>query len=224
MMRVRTLAPCALFALGALAHRVDAAPSPVRPGEGAVISMSVVPTTGRAEVVIGVEGAVDVQDFTLRNPDKVVVDIAGATLGLPAGDVYDRVARGGIVNIRYSQFKKNVVRVVLTLDSPRAYTVVRGARDVRIAVNGANEQFNAWQVGDRPLAKASAPAPDYSADEQLGARQLNAPPAVFAAAKRSSAPATVTRYTPIEREPQRSQQQRITIAWENAPITDVLAS
>jgi type IV pilus assembly protein PilQ len=186
--------------------------------------MSVVPTTGRAEVVIGVEGAVDVQDFTLRNPNKIVVDIAGATLGLPAGDVYDRVARGGIVNIRYSQFKKNVVRVVLTLDSPRAYTVVRGARDVRIAVNGANEQFNAWQVGDRPLARASAPAPDYAGDEQLGPRHLNAQPAVFAAAKRSSTPVTVTRYAPLEREPQRSQQQRITIAWENAPITDVLAS
>jgi len=197
-----------------------------------VISMSVVPTTGRAEVVIGIDGAVDVQDFTLRNPDKVVVDIAGATLGLPAGDVYDRVARGGIVNIRYSQYKKNVVRVVLTLDSARPYTVVRGAHDVRIAVNGAgaNADFNAWNVGERPIARATPRTSDAVApDEQLGPRAINAPPVAAAAAKR--APVSPAAYippnhvlAPLERDPQRSQQQRITIAWENAPITDVLAS
>jgi type IV pilus assembly protein PilQ len=224
MKRVWTLAAGALCTLSALAHRVDAAPSPVRTGEGAVISMSVVPTTGRAEVVIGIDGAVDVQDFTLRNPDKVVVDITGATLGLPAGDVYDRVARGGIVNIRYSQYKKNVVRVVLTLDSPRPYTVVRGAHDVRIAVNGAgaSEDFNAWNVGERPASRATPRVADGAApDEQLGARAINAPPVAASSKRATAAP---VRYPALEREPQRSQQQRITIAWENAPITDVLAS
>src|SRR5689334_9085115 len=225
MKRVWTLATLALCAFGALAHRVDAAPLKVHNGDGAVISMSVAPTAGRAEVVIGIDGAVDIQDFTLRNPDKVVVDITGATLGLPTGDVYDRVARGGIVNIRYSQFKKNVVRVVLTLDSPRPYTVVHGAHDVRIAVNGANERFNAWAVGDRPVAKPTTRTAEVSRtfepDEQFGARTINAPPVAVSSSRNTTAR---VRYAPLEREPQRSQQQRITIAWENAPITDVLAS
>src|SRR5262249_3120865 len=82
--------------------------------EGAVISLSVLPAGGRAEVVIGVDGAVEVEEFVLRNPDKIVVDISGAALGIPSGDAYDRVARAGIVDVRYSQYRRNVVRVVLT--------------------------------------------------------------------------------------------------------------
>src|SRR5690348_13658651 len=47
-----------------------------------VISLSVVPTADRADVVIGIDGPVDVKDFTLRGPDKIVVDITGASLGI----------------------------------------------------------------------------------------------------------------------------------------------
>ena len=52
------------------------------PGEddGSVISLSVVPTSGRAHVVIGVDGAVTVRDFMLQNPDRIVVDITDGAL------------------------------------------------------------------------------------------------------------------------------------------------
>ena len=150
MKRVLTLAASAIVTLGALGSRAEAAPATTFFTDGAVISMSVVPTAGRAEVVIGVNGAVTVQDFILRNPDKVVVDITGATLGVPAGASYDGVARGGILSVRYAQYKKNVVRVVLTLDQARPYSVVQGDKEVRIAVAGQNAQFASWSVGDRP--------------------------------------------------------------------------
>jgi type IV pilus assembly protein PilQ len=212
MMRVLTLAASAIVTLGALAHRVEAAPATF--GEGAVISMSVVPTTGRAEVVIGVDGAITVQDFILRNPDKIVVDITGATLGVPQGAAYDGVARGGIVNVRYSQYRKNVVRVVLTLDEARPYSVVRRDSEVRIAVAGEGEDFESWQIGDRRVARAiveRAPAAS-SADAQLGARRVS----------ERSASAKAMKFG-VGIEPQRSQQQRITITWDSAPIADVLA-
>ena len=80
-----------------------------------MISLSVVPTSGHAEVIIGIDGPVQVRDFTLRSPDKIVVDITGATLGLPSS-AYDRVTRAGILDVRYSQYKRNIVRVVLTLN------------------------------------------------------------------------------------------------------------
>ena len=86
-----------------------------------VISLSVVPTSEHADVVIGIDGAVEVQDFTLHGPDKIVVDVTGASLGMPATDSYDRVTRAGIIDVRYSQYRRNVVRVVLTLDSARPY-------------------------------------------------------------------------------------------------------
>ena len=105
------------------------------PGNDAtVVSLSVVPTTGRADVVIRVDGAVTLKHFTLTKPDKIVVDMSGATLGLPQGDAYDGVARGGITRIRYSQFTKTVVRVVLTLDAMRTYAVTQKDGEVRVSV------------------------------------------------------------------------------------------
>src|SRR5262245_58107697 len=61
--------------------------------DGAVVSLSVVPNSGRATVVIGFGGNVTFKDFTLRNPDRIVVDISNATLGVRRRG-YDGVARG----------------------------------------------------------------------------------------------------------------------------------
>ena len=63
-----------------------------------VHSLSVVPSSGKAEVVIGVNAAVDVQDFTLDAPARVVVDLKGATLDM-SRHTYDRAWRGGITNV-----------------------------------------------------------------------------------------------------------------------------
>ena len=65
MKRVLAVIVAASIALGP-----DAAPVSAFPAEGAVTSLSVVPASGRAELVIGVAGAVDVTNFTLRTPDR----------------------------------------------------------------------------------------------------------------------------------------------------------
>src|SRR5262249_10173320 len=103
----RTLASSVLVALGATMQPVS---------DGTIVGLSVVPRVGRADVVVRVEGLVTFKHFTLSNPDRIVVDLADATLGLPGGDAYDGATRGGITQIRYSQFTRSVVRVVLTLD------------------------------------------------------------------------------------------------------------
>src|SRR3989454_5166963 len=41
------------------------------------------PAAGRVEVVIELRGAVDVQDFTLANPARLVIDLQGARLVAP---------------------------------------------------------------------------------------------------------------------------------------------
>ena len=134
MIRGMTLVTTALIARAAKgASATPGRPTSATPGAGtrdgrttaevpattpaaAVVSLSVVPTSDRADVVIGVDGPVEVHDFTLPSPNKIVVDITGASLGIPGTDPYDRIARAGIVDVRYSQYRKNVVRVVLTLE------------------------------------------------------------------------------------------------------------
>ena len=122
-----------------------AAPSPsVSAATASVTSLSVVPGSGRAELVISVRGDVDVMDFALDAGKRVVVDIKGATLGIPP-QLYDRVQRAGISNVRFAQFKPEVVRVVIELDAVREYRVVRGEGDVRVSVEGPSE-FAPWQA------------------------------------------------------------------------------
>jgi type IV pilus assembly protein PilQ len=181
----------------------------------AVISLSVVPTTDRADVVIGVDGPVEVHDFTLRGPDKIVVDITGATLGIDATDPYDRVTRAGIVDVRYSQYRKNVVRVVLTLDGSKPYSVVRGRHQVRVSVEGRSSRLVAWHVGyDVPGSTVAERAQRVETTESRSATPKVSEP-------RREPTLGTSRFVSMQ---QRSQQPRITIAWENADIHDVLAA
>ena len=197
---------------------------------GAVTALSVVPGAGRAEVVIAVSGDVDVMDFALDAGKRVVVDIKGATLGIRPR-LYDMVPRAGISNIRFAQFKPEVVRIVIELDAIREYRVVRGDGDVRVSVEGSSE-FVAWQLqgqGKPPVTGSAsvaapktpaAPAPSVAAAEpvpsQTFARQTGASTRTIekplAPPSRNSEPA-----------PQgRSRQPRISVAFQDADIRDVV--
>ena len=236
----RTLASAAFFALGAIGGSPAAAmthvdPRAALPGNGAtVVALSVVPTTGRADVVIRVDGAVTLKHFTLTKPDKIVVDMSGATLGLPAYDTYDGVARGGITRVRYSQFTKSVVRVVLTLDAMRTYAVTQKDGEIRVSVVTTDAAFDPWKIGsdagasdDAPLAHVE-PAGKQPAIEVAAKAAVTAPapPAPVAAPAHKTEPAqTLDTYSTTvasKAKGVQSQEPRITVNWENASINDVL--
>jgi type IV pilus assembly protein PilQ len=168
-----------------------------------VRSVSVVPATGRAEVVIGVDAAVEVQDFTLDSPARVVVDLKGATLDMP-GSAYDRVSRGGITNVRYSQFRSNVVRVVIELDAAHPYDVKRSATEVRVAIAGSGGNFAAWKSG-ATATRDAALATSESTDSPLGSTS-------------DPVPARLS----LQQQP--SQQPSITVNFQDTDIRDVIAS
>src|SRR5688500_19699255 len=91
----------AVLVAASVAFGSSAAPVAASPAEGAVTSLSVVPASGRAELVIGVAGGVEVADFTLRSPDRIVLDISGASLGFGTRS-YDQVILGAMTKVRGS--------------------------------------------------------------------------------------------------------------------------
>src|SRR5512132_835705 len=124
-----------------------------------VHSLSVVPSSGKAEVVIGVNAAVEVQDFTLDAPARVVVDLKGANLHM-SRRTYDMVSRSGITNVRYSQYRTDIVRVVIELDGKHPYEVKRSAGEVRVTVTGGRTaDYTAWSSSPAPSRRAYAAAP-----------------------------------------------------------------
>jgi type IV pilus assembly protein PilQ len=142
-----------LLALAAL--QLAAAPGRGPAPTGDVLGVSVLPAPGRAEVVVDVRGQVAVTDFVLSNPARLVLDLAGARLVAPTLQ-YDGVSRAGIRNVRYSQFRPDVVRVVIEMDAARDYQLVQNDDAVRVTF-AASETFAAWPVG--AAVPATAPAP-----------------------------------------------------------------
>ena len=171
------------------------------PGGGEVTAVSLTPAAGKAQVVIGVRGAVEVKDFLLTAPDRLVLDVVGARLSDAAPALYDGVERGGVRNLRYSQFRPDVVRIVLDLDGPKEYQVEHKGQTVRVTF-GTDAGFKAWSsaVAHKALVKEVAP----------------------------KAPAAETRRAevgiPFDRAVAvRAGEPRITVTWDRASIADVVA-
>ncbi len=169
------------------------------PGGGEVTAVSLAPTAGKAEVVIAVRGAVEVKDFLLASPDRLVLDVVGATLGQNAPAVYDGVKRGVVTDLRYSQFRPDVVRIVLDLDGPTTYQVQRAGDAIRVAF-GPAAKFQAW---------TSKVAHAELVDEAPAARS----------GKRPEVGVALTRAAVASR----ADEPRITVTWDRASIADVVA-
>ncbi len=195
--------------------------------DGEVRSVSVLPAAGKVEVVIDLQGAVDVQDFTLSGPARLVVDLVGARLTAPA-TLYDGQNRGGIRNIRYAQFKPDVVRVVIDLDVLKDYQVQRGAGQVRVRIGTERTGFAAWSSLNgaavpvattttpvRPPSEDAPPVPDVTSGPDQAARVRT--PTV-------GRPMSIEEYLATHRtEAQQSPAPRITVQWDAASIEDVVA-
>src|SRR4051794_752152 len=124
------------------------------PASGEVTGVSVQAAPGRADVIINVRGAVEVRDFMLQGPDRLVLDVVGARLkGNPISD-YDGIKRGGVLNLRFAQYKPDVVRIVLDLDRAMDYHVERVADAIKVSF-GTDQSFLAWSSNDVRASKTA---------------------------------------------------------------------
>jgi type IV pilus assembly protein PilQ len=193
MRRVWWMAACAAL----LMPTVAVADPVLGTRAAAVTGLSIRAEAGRASVVIAHDGMVEVDDFVLAAPHRVVLDVQGATLGIPAR-LYDGVTRAGIRNVRVAQYRSDVVRIVLDLSGPLAYSLERSGGEVRLSFDAADTDFAPWSLRD-----AGAPSRERSAPTVNISQASNA-----------------TRPTALGAAGQ-SQERRITVAYRNASIRDV---
>jgi type IV pilus assembly protein PilQ len=213
MRRVWSLVALCTLALGASGVPARAAyiESDVRQANRAaaspVTAVSIVAASGHAEVVISVAGPVEVFDFTVDNPHRIVLDLTGARLDV--GQSYDGVVRAGIANVRMSQFRPEVVRIVLDLQAASEYSVARGDGDIRVSIPTTDE-FAAWHSsGVVQVASASEP-------NEMPARADSATDV-------RTSPGAVDSLLDLTSQ-QRPQAQRITVTYNEADIRAVLAA
>jgi len=162
--------------IAALAAGLLIAAAPILPasavGDGEVRTVSVLPAAGKVSVVIDLRGAIQVQDFTLTNPSRLVLDLQGARLTGPTV-LYDGQNRGGVKNLRYAQYKPDVVRVVIELDAAKDYKINQGAGSVTVSFGSDRTAFDAWSsqyaatpvpAVQPPVASTSQPASEPAAE------------------------------------------------------------
>ncbi|OLC11153.1 MAG: hypothetical protein AUH41_01360 [Gemmatimonadetes bacterium 13_1_40CM_66_11] len=190
--------------------------------DGEVRGVSVLPATGKVEIVIDLQGAALVQDFTLSNPARLVIDLQGTRLTAPVA-LYDGQNRGGVRNVRYAQFKPDVVRVVIDLDALKDYQVERAAGQVRVRIGTERTGFAAWSsstVAPTPTVttaarRVAAVAPPVTGGPEQAARVTT--PSL-------GQPVSIEEYLAEHRaDAAQSQAARITVQWDNASIEDVVA-
>ena len=182
---------------------------------GEVTTVSLAPAAGKTEIVVAVRGAVDVRDFLLTSPDRLVLDVVGARLSGTTATLYDGVKRGGVVNLRYSQFRPDVVRIVVDLEGPQTYNVDRSGDAIRVSFSGG-QPFQAWSSAD-----AAAPADTVTAQVAAATPTAAAPtPATPAAAAPPGKPQVGIRAAHMLT---RADEPRLTVTWDRASIADVVA-
>src|SRR5439155_203074 len=186
--------------------------------DGRYPAVSVRTADRSVEVVIDLQGAEDVQDFTLASPARLVVDLQGARLVAPAV-LYDGLNRGGIKNIRYAQFRPGVVRIVIDVDVLKDYRIERKDGQMRVRIGTERTAFAAWSSQAAARDVPTAP-PSRSAERASGGQ----------AAARVAAPAPSDQTLSIDeylsehaKESEQSQAARITVTWDNADLREVVA-
>jgi type IV pilus assembly protein PilQ len=210
MRRVCTLVGMTVVALAARAS-VAHATTTGETKSGEVKSLAVVSASGRAEVVIAVDNSVSIQDFSLADPSRVILDLKGARLNAPTR-LYDHVPRGGVTNLRVAQYRANTVRVVIDLDAEHKYAVTRDANEVHVSIDApAGQAFTAWRAAPQitsAVATVDAPA-DVAPDMAVVHPTFR---------KASVAPVTQNKFAATAAQP------RITVTYQDADIRDVIAA
>ena len=169
----------------------------------AVTELRVEPVAGYTEVVVRTSGEVSYSDFLLADPPRLIVDLKGARHAL-GRENFEDIRRGGVVRVRTSQFRDDVVRIVVELTAPTSYTLTRRGGEIRVSFpNPEGVPFDSWASG--PAADTAAPvvAPTRRAEP----REQQGP---------ESEPSFRQEATPV------SQMPRITVTFENTDIRDVL--
>ena len=174
-----------------------------------VNELRVEPVAGYTEVVVRTSDEVGYTDFLLTDPPRLIVDLKDTRHAL-ARDIFENINRGGVVRVRTSQFRDDVVRIVVELTQPTSYTLTRQGNEIRIAFpNLVGTNFESWASGPASVNEGA------SATDAL--RVPETPPVSTQQEQAQQAsPFAQRQDVPV------SQMPRITVTFEATDIRDVL--
>lgn len=131
-----------------LVGTAGAANGSLDPLDGTLRDLQLLPSAEQSELVLEIDGQVEVRDFTMEGPHRLVVDLMGARHALTR-ETFTEVQRGGVQSIRASQYDEDIVRIVIHLDLPVAHRVQSGNGFVRVSLDNPSGDFTPWAADAR---------------------------------------------------------------------------
>jgi len=122
-----------------------------------VLDIAVKKSEGVTQVVITGDDILDSKDFTLSNPDRLVVDIKGASIAF--GNKTMTVNKGGITTISTSQFDREggIARIVIEMGVKPNYLLMTEENDIIVALTTKDTSpFAEWKATAAPSEMAVA--------------------------------------------------------------------
>jgi type II secretory pathway component GspD/PulD (secretin) len=173
---------------------------------------------GEIQVSIVATGPVRYQTRDIQ-PNWIVVDVQGARLGMPAGDL--PLTKGLIKKVRVGQFSDDTVRVVVELTQAAKFHLTAASDNAAILV-GIARDVTAQPTTGRAVPAQSAFAVPSLPPAQAEMAQLPLPPATPAPA--APRPAQAPASPAPSAAGSISSQGLINLELRNAQITDVIAA
>jgi type IV pilus assembly protein PilQ len=116
------------------------------------------------------------------------------------------------VNLRYSQFRPDIVRIVVDLEGPQTYKIDRSSDDAIRVSFSSGEGFQAWSSKD----SVAAPAAEVTDAAEVMPAEVTPVAAPVPARKPEVGMRSMAMVT-------RADEPRITVTWDRASIADVVA-
>jgi len=194
---------------------------------GSVNEVRIASAGQETEITILTRGDVQVRDFQLSDPARLIVDVSGASHSLPRYD-YEGIGRGGVVRLRTSQFRDGVVRLVFDLSRVQDYSLERDGEAVHISFPNPGSGFRAWSTGSALASSSREGASGGSTGlgdsaEDSGVRLASRSSATAAAVESEPPARTPTPRRRARAAQQASGQPRISVQYDSASMLDVLA-
>ncbi len=130
---------------------------------GSVTEVTISPMASHTSILVSTEGRTEHRSFTMEGPDRLVVDLIGATHALPQ-EYFAELNRGGVVSMRSTQYAEDIVRLVFVLEQSLRHEIIDDPRGLRIQLDNAVGDFEPWSSGARQVPETapafeSVPAP-----------------------------------------------------------------
>ncbi|MDX1394849.1 MAG: secretin N-terminal domain-containing protein [Gemmatimonadota bacterium] len=164
-----------------------------------VREVQITPAGSQTEITVVVGSAdVSVHHFMLEEPPRLILDVEGASHALGRHS-YEAIGRGGVIRMRSSQFRPDVVRLVFDLTRKLDYEVDQSTGNVQVRFANPGEAFSSWSTN----IGAPADAGVTSSTSLVNDNATGAAPSVMSALQQA--------------------QPRISVAYDSASMLDVLA-